>query len=219
MRQVLISILVCLLLAGCGQNAGSNGGDVPGNNEQTDQEPEDENGDLELVLRGQSLVDLGLTVDLEKLQLFPDPNFDDVVNSYFLWHTSEMTFQFEDDLSKLVKSSGHVTILAIEYSEGISFETVFALYLQGFEKDAAADSELFIEIDAQRYTLGELEPYKVFEDEQYFVLEITDLLPFEPFADRMEQYSRYDEMLDYLWLIDVYQYLKSHADLAIQYDN
>lgn len=223
MKHVLISCLICLLIAGCLSGGGqdANGDDVPCNNDPTTEEPGDQNGDVEdeISLRGQSLVDLGLTIDLENLQLFSDPNFDKVTNNYALWHTSEMPFYTDNDLSRLVESSGHMTILTIEYSEGISFETVFALYLQGFDKDFDAGTEGFIEIDARRYTLAELEPYKVFEDEQYFVLEVSDLLPLEPFAERMEQLNQYDEMLDYLWLIDIYQYLMSHEDLIFQYDN
>ena len=67
--------------------------------------------------------------------------------------------------------------------------------------------EQFIEVASELYNIRELDEYKLFEDEDVLVFDITDLLFEEDFATRNNWVDQ--------WGIDVYEYLRSHEDVAI----
>lgn len=165
------------------------------------------------VLKGYSLLDLGLSIDLESLKSFKDPNYETgyYVVSYSLFHPNK-NFYFSG-----LERFENISVLMIDYCEDrISMSYMPALYLQGYKKSVDTGKEQFIEVDSKLYSLAELNQYKLYDDDQFIVLDITDLLPVESFDEKIEMRSEHGmSNYSYDWMNDVYEYLKSYEDIII----
>jgi hypothetical protein len=149
-----------------------------------------------VILQGSNLADLGRRIDIEALEPLTYPSKPYLVKlNYFLVADVYGTYDPTMD------------VLAFDYPEELSIETVRALYVQGFKKSTEPDVEQFIEVASELYNIRELDEYKLFEDEDVLVFDITDLLFEEDFATRNNWVDQ--------WGIDVYEYLRSHEDVAI----
>lgn len=139
---------------------------------------------------------------------FADPNTINVLG-YGVYHTNDMEI---DDYNKF----GNISILGINYSDNmISVEWMAALFLQSFKKPIEIEIEHFIEVDSKFYSLEELKQSMLFEDDEFIVLDITDLLPIRSFNRSIEMLAERRPSYSYQWMMDIYNYLKSYEDIGI----
>lgn len=168
-----------------------------------------------IILEGYTLSNLGLSIELDKLKSFSDPNYNKPYErSYEVWYTNSNECQV---FSSVGDENTNISVLAITYTDSrISMEFMPALYLQGFKKLINTEEEQFIEIDSKLYSFTDLNHYKLYEDEKYIVFDIRDLLPIKSFSEQIERISEeYQSNYDYSWLIEVYDYLKSYNNISI----
>lgn len=161
------------------------------------EDPEPPNGGGLIILQGTTLKELNLELNIEKLQRFEDHNQEQIsyyVNNYSAEH------------KKYAKTSG----LLVEFSEYLGSELL--LSIQGFKKPARQDAHQFIEVDSILYDLSDLTQYKLYEDDETIVFDITDLLP-EKFADRVQTWI--DNGYSCQWMFEVYEYVKTYDDIVI----
>lgn len=150
-----------------------------------------------VILQGSNLADLGLRLDIDALEPLFHPSYPELDLNYFL--ISDFFSSYDPTMD----------VLAFDYPEEISLEHVPAMYLQGFKKSTEPDVEQFIEVGSEVYNILELDEYKLFEDEDVLVFDITDLLFEDDFATRNNWVDQ--------WGLDVYEYLRSHEDVTIVY--
>lgn len=213
MKRLLIAVLfiIVLILPGCipggtpDQGAEiPDQGEIPEDGEEVPDEevPDEEVPDVN-ILQGYSLEELGVTVDLEKLRTFEDPNDSRYTPDY--WVLASSMFP---GTSKLI----------IFYTNNpIFMEEIDALYMQGVYTPADPDLEYFLEIDGQRYSLSDLEDFTIYQDEKITVFDVTGFLPIDSFEETIESFTQADSSYSYDWLLEVYEYLKTYEDIAIIY--
>jgi len=179
-RRLALLLVLAVVLAGCAS-------------QEQIQEPEP------VILEGSRLADVGLKLDIEALKPLDYPCDYELELNYFLVHESLWLYDPTMD------------ILAFDYPdlESLSIEVVPALYLQGFRKSADPDAEQLFKVGSDLYKAEELEKYKLFEDEDVLVFDITDLLFDEEFSARFDWVDE--------WGLEVYEYLRSHEDVVIGY--
>lgn len=168
----------------------------------------------ENILEGYKLSDLGLSIELDNLNPFSDPNYIRPYEpSYEVWYTNSNEYH---SFSSVGDEKADISVLAIRYTDNkISMEFMPALYLQGFKKPGA--TEQFIEVRSKLYSITDLDQYKLYEDEKYIVFDIRDLLPIQSFTEQIERISEVNQAnYDYDWLIEVYDYLKSYKNISIK---
>ncbi len=179
MRKIILFLLLGAMLAGCAPQAL-----VP------NPEPEP------VILQGSNLADLGLRIDIEALEPLTYPSKPYLVKLNYLVRP-ESYWDYDPTMD----------VLAFEYPDEMTIDIVSAMYVQGFKKSTEPDGEQFIEVASELYNILELDEYKLFEDEDVLVFDITDWLFEEDFATRNNWVDQ--------WGIDVYEYLRSHEDVAI----
>ncbi|MGI6365454.1 MAG: hypothetical protein ACOX2G_06895 [Bacillota bacterium] len=207
--QKLTIIAICLLILfvpGCiiesnnDSENGSNNGDQTNEGEEI---PEDEDPSTEKILECLNLEDLGVKVDIDKLQSFIDPNRNVPYPSDYMVSTN----------SEIPNTS----ILSFEYCiERLSLEYMDALYLTGTFKPSDPEPEYSIKIGADiNCSLVDLKEFTVYEDEKILIFDVTDLIGVEKFADKIASLPTTHGTFE--WMLDVYNYLRTYKDFSVIY--
>lgn len=149
------------------------------------------------VLEGKNLLDLSLDLDLSKLQRFE--NNDGRLTDYYV-------INYPQD-SALAGMTG----LLVGWNDGAEKELL--ILMQGFKKVAATEDGPYIEVDLRKYTLAELEQYKLYEDAEVIVLDITDVFSWDKYLDRVEEWI--DQGYPYQWMLPIWDYVRDYSHIAI----
>jgi len=190
LNLVLIILVACLVIAGC--SPGTVDPPVNGNGGNGDENPKP------VILQGQTLEDLGLELTIGKLERFKDHNQELI--SYSVSH-------YQEEHKRFAKSTG----LIVEFSEKNGYDLFMCI--QGFKKSSDSDVTQLIEVNSKQYNLSELEQYKLYEDDEVVVYEITDLLPKEEVFSKIQDWV--DEGDPFQWMFEVLDYLKTYDDIEI----
>ena len=201
--QKLIIIFICLLILfvpGClkSNNNSENGlhnggGEIPGDDDPSPAK----------VLECLNLEELGVKVDIDKLQSFTDPNI-------HVPNQSEYGVFINLEIP-------NISILSFEYCiERLSLEYMDALYLTGTFKPSDFESGYSIKIGTDIICpLIDLEELTVYEDEKIIIFDVTDLIGVEKFEDKIASLPTTHGTFE--WMLDVYNYLKTYKDLSLIY--
>ena len=97
----------------------------------------------------------------------------------------------------------------MEWCEGNESELL--LLVQGFVKAEDTGLEQRVVMDSKEYPLAELEAYKLFEDNQVVIYDVTALVPRKSFSDQVQEWI--DKGLPCQWMYDVYEYIMTYEDI------
>jgi len=196
-------------MPGC-RNIPDAGVETPNEGEEA---PDEGGGNLkEVVLQSYSLEDLGVTIDIQKLDSFEDPNTN-YPGGYEIFAGS----QFPLSCSQIPNTSIIAINYCVHYNVGIDY--MAALYLQGVYRPTGNESNNFIIVGDERYSLIDLADCTIYADDRIIVFDVTDYLPIDSFDIRIETESLQWEDYSHQWMIEVYNYLKTYQDIIIIYND
>ncbi|MDD3073375.1 MAG: hypothetical protein PHS56_02940 [Eubacteriales bacterium] len=147
-----------------------------------------------VILEGKNLEELGLELDIDKLKCFTDEF--GLTTRYLINHYKEGNV-YPGMSGLLVAWAGH--------------ESELLLFIQGFIKTGETGLEQRIVVDSKEYPLAELEEYKLYEDSQVVVYDVTALVPRKSYTDQVQEWI--DKGIPCEWMYEVYDYIMTYEDI------
>lgn len=170
----------------------------------------------DLILEGNNLEELGLIIDIDKLREFKDPNWSfEIILSWTVLHKGEKNdiLTIDGDMSQF----GNSSVIGMSFSDnGIDYNFMPMRYLKGFRKPKVLRGKEVIEINSKKYNLNKIADYKIYEDEEIVVLDITDIVSVESFDERLDKIMHPEFKYNYEWIKEAYEYLISTEELVVK---
>lgn len=149
------------------------------------------------ILEGNNMQDLGLDLDLSKLKRFEDEN--GLETDYFV-----VNYQRDSGLAGM-------TGLLVGRGDGSGQELL--IFMQGYKKAPNSELEPHIVVNLRKYAVAELAKYKLYEDDEVIVLDITDIFSWDKYLDRVQE--RIDGGSPYQWMLPIWDYIREYSDICI----